>query len=173
MKKRVALLAASAVGVLVAATAPAQAATDDWHVIPSRTGDLVNHRATGWTLHAYDGPTSPDPVVQAEGWGRVDWGLGSSESTGYTVEVHAGAKDLARDNRCAVTVVNYDVKVNGSWHNGQERSPAVDCTDGNGAVTGKYYRSNYKMRNVRFKECLGGHDGSYDLTTCKNWSWPR
>jgi len=170
--KRVLLLSAAAIGILIGTTAPVQAATNDWHVIPSRTGDLDHNRATGWTLHASDEPNSPSAPAQADGWGRVDWGLGTDENTGFTTEVHAGAKDLIRDNRCAVTVVRYDIKINGSWQNGHERSPAIDCSDGDGAVVGKYYRSNYPVRNVRFKECLGGDDGSYDYRTCGSWSWP-
>ncbi|MGW4383928.1 hypothetical protein [Kitasatospora sp. NPDC004531] len=151
MKKTAAVLAGTA--LLALATAVPAHASDDWSKI-SGWSYLANSQPTGY-MYEYD---------LAEGWGRVDW-------SGTTVEVHAGAQDILEgDGYCAVTQLRYHVKTGASWNpDWQYRSPAVDCTGNGSQVVSSYYRSNYPVKDVAFRVCVGGPDGT--VVDCRAWSW--
>ncbi|WP_175411423.1 hypothetical protein [Streptomyces sp. TRM64462] len=154
--KRLLLLMFAATALLIGTTVPAQAQaqSDDWHQISGWSG-LANKRTTGWFSY----PVTE--VYQAQGWGRVDW-------SGTTVEVHAGAYDLAKDGWCAVTEIRYKVNTGGGWSGWQYRSPAVDCThDDDKQVISKYYRGNYPIKDLHFRVCLGWRDGA--TFECTDW----
>ncbi|MFF2962516.1 hypothetical protein ACFVT1_27100 [Streptomyces sp. NPDC057963] len=138
----------------MAATAIPAHASDQWHQIPNRTG-LPYHQSTGYMY---------DSGNQVEGWGRVDW-------SGTKVEVHAGAKLLAgSQGECAVTVIDYDVQINGTWKN-DSRSPAIDCSPNESQVISPYYSSNYPVKNVTFRTCIGDATGWVNTRLCSAWSW--
>ncbi|MFD8599189.1 hypothetical protein ACFV1L_29710 [Kitasatospora sp. NPDC059646] len=151
MKKIAAILAGTAV-LTLGSVMPAHA-SDDWTKISGWTG-LANKQPTGYMN--YNG--------QVEGWGRVDW-------SGTTVEVHTGANDLwDGDGFCAVTQLRYHVKTGSSWNpDWQYRTPAIDCSSNGSQVTSPYYSSNYPIKDVTFRTCLGFSDGR--IWECGNWSW--
>ncbi|MFE1404068.1 hypothetical protein [Streptomyces sp. NPDC058770] len=151
--QQLSVVLAGGVAALATTVIPAHA-SDQWHQIPGRTG-LPYHQATGYMY---------DRDNRVEGWGRVDW-------NGTTVEVHAGAKLLAgSQGECAVTVIDYDVQINGTWKS-DTRSPAVDCSPNESQVISPYYHSNYPVKNVRFRTCVGDKAGGVNTLLCSPWSW--
>jgi hypothetical protein len=73
-----------------------------------------------------------------------------------------------RDGWCAVTELRYQVDTGVGWSGWQYRSPAVDCNhEDNKQVKSSYYRSNYPIKNVHFRVCLGHADGT--PFHCTDW----